>query len=120
MALAISLDKFKERDCATCTASQKERWGCDKDLPVPLSFDGEDLFRCPRRPLLDETEDFSHIFNVYGWYKNGMLPDEGTWRDQPNKFVQVMTIMDRTLNEAERQNMDTKTKAANKPKVKIV
>ncbi len=85
-----------------------------------MIFDGEELSRCPRRPLLDDPEYFSHIFTMYGWYKNGMLPDEGTWRDQPNKFSESMTLMDRALNEAELQNMETQNKVANKPKVKIV
>lgn len=118
----LSLVLLPERVCATCTATQKERWGCDKDLPAPLEFDGQELKRCPRRPLLDETDYFDNIFDVYSWYKQGHLPEEGTWRDQPAKFCSTMRAMERAFNEADDEKRAREESKRNRasPKVKIV
>lgn len=106
-----------ERQCAGCV-KQKE-WGCrakrfpaadkepgakpDRDgrwwrwespASLPLTFDGEDTYACPRQDLRERPFAWHRMLLFYGMYKNGFLPQPGSVMDQSNKALQVFSILD--------------------------
>jgi len=78
-------------------------WGCDAppQKGYEVTIDGEELGRCPNRPLLDDGAFLGQAFTFYNWYSKGEFPEAGTWRDQPNAFIELMAIMDSANNDAE-------------------
>ena len=94
---------LKERNCATCTAEKQKRWGCEQDAIIPVMFDGELEYRCPRRPLLDDPF-YSEALNTYSWAQQGHFPDPGQWPDQSVKFASVMAIIESAMTEADQES----------------
>lgn len=41
---------------------------------------------------------------AYLEYKNGFLPNDGGWLNQPMKFSQVMIVMDKIMGKLEKKN----------------
>lgn len=92
---------FPERNCSTCNQVQKRMWGCEGDAEQPVELDGELLTTCIRRPMLDDPEWFNEIYTMYKMYKNGFLPNEGTYQAQPVAVVQIINIIDAVLAECD-------------------
>lgn len=100
----LVLNLLPERDCAKCSARQKSEWGCTKKAPIPLLFDGEDTFRCPRRVLHPDegnTTGLSDVFWYYGRYKSGLLPEPGGLNDQSAMLMQQFRVIDAAYAEVE-------------------
>lgn len=74
-------------------------WGCESPAPVPLLIAGEEHWRCPRRPILDQPQLFGELFWMYRQIEQGILPDPGGIFDQANQFVECWAIIDSTLSE---------------------
>lgn len=89
-----------ERDCLTCT--KQIQWGCETDAMIPLNMDGEELYRCPRRPWLDNPQLYNELFDYYNWMEKGYLPDPGTYDDQGVKFRPFMGIIRTALHDAQK------------------
>jgi hypothetical protein len=73
----------------------------DKDCPYDKWIIGDLKFR--RCPLRSITENNSYWIKAYNLYKNGFLPVEGGWLKQTNKFIEVMSFIETTLMEQEKQ-----------------
>jgi hypothetical protein len=98
-----------ERDCTCCT--QQEEWGCGAHLAVddageevwvgaaavPVEIDGEEVWRCPRRPILDDPSGWDRLLFYYRLYDKGHLPDSGAVTDQGHRAMQLMALVDRTV-----------------------
>lgn len=78
------------------------RWGCERDAALPLTVDGEDIFRCPRRPILEEPVYFSAVFRAYGDYQRGILPENGGVLDQPARLLQSFRVIDEAAADCRR------------------
>jgi hypothetical protein len=102
-----------ERSCNGCTR-QKE-WGCTaskSEVPpgtkgaapsldgktwwlwtnpsrLPLMFDGEQTYACPRQHLKANGHAWHKVLLCYGYYKAGFLPQAGSVIDQSNKAVEL-------------------------------
>jgi hypothetical protein len=105
--VTLALYLLSERDCATCTDANKTHWGCNTNATIPLVLDGENLWRCPRRPYLDRPDWYNSIWQSVSYEEKGMLTEPGTWLDQPAKLVEGSTVVRTAHAEAE----DTKRKA---------
>jgi hypothetical protein len=106
-----------ERSCYGCI-KQKE-WGCnatkvkaekgDKGAKpdgrgdwwlwtnparLPLTFDGEQTYACPRQDLKRRGFAWHRMFLFYGMYKAGFLPQGGSVIDQSNRALEVFRIFD--------------------------
>lgn len=68
---------------------------------IPQIMDGEELKRCPRRPVLDHPTSLEWFFRLYSWYKKGHLPDAGSYLDQAAAMSQLVEIFDRAVADAE-------------------
>lgn len=104
----ILSDLLLERACKGC--KKQLEWGCETKASLPIEFDGELLWNCPRRPAIDHSELISRVFLIYRWYKQGLLPDPGTWQDQAPKFIAYMGVADIAFADAENQRAETKAK----------
>lgn len=71
--------------------------GCKKD--VEIYFAGYELSRCPRSYVgLNEL----NMLEAYAFYKKGFLPNSGSWTEQPNKFIEAIKIIDKTVGDIEK------------------
>jgi hypothetical protein len=64
-------------------------------------LDGEEIKRCPRRPILDNPGYFTSVFTAYKAYIRGYLPDSGSMEDQGYRFTVAMAIVDNAVAEAQ-------------------
>lgn len=99
----LALALLSERNCKTCTAAQKAQWGCTEDAVIPMRMDGEDYYRCPRRPFLDQPELVNSVLSAYQSYIKGYLPDPGSLEDQGYRYVVSMFLVDAAVNEAKEE-----------------
>lgn len=99
MTLAVYL--LPERECHSCTAPQKAQWGCSKDTPYPVIIDNEQVYRCPRRPFLDNPQWYNAIYSSSSYMERGMLTEEGTWLDQPAKLSEALQVVGTAHNDAQ-------------------
>ena len=85
-------------DCKKCTDSPKEIRGCKEDSTAGecWDFDYFKSARCPMNSLFDQK--IGLYLKVYSNYKNGFLPNEGSWLDQPNKVSQIIDIVNREVS----------------------
>jgi hypothetical protein len=107
-----------ERNCAGCTR-QKE-WGCDARqivdehgeekwidaAPIPLQIDGEEVRRCPRRPLKDDPRYWNRLLFFYGLYKQGHLPDPGAVTEQSHKAMELFQIIGDVADDCAREKAE--------------
>lgn len=103
-------------DCRTCTAGQKQTRGCDEDTLVPYQLDGEDFYRCPRRPIYEEPEMWSEVLSSFYDYQANRYPEAGGMQDQPYQYLELMRVMSSAKYEAEEvkeKQRQAKDQAAN-------
>ena len=98
--MTLSLYLQEDRDCTRCTKAQKAQWGCEKDAPYPIVIDNEPVFRCPRRPFLEDPTWFNTVWSTANWVERGFLPESGTWLDQPAMLSQALSIVDKATADA--------------------
>ena len=105
-----------ERVCQTCVS--QEAWGCDaeetdQDDPMggkvwrrpaqlPLTIDGELVWRCPRRPLKDDPTYWQRLLLHYDLFRDGHLPDEGGVSSQSFKAISLFGVVADTMAECDR------------------
>ena len=114
-----------ERSCSGC--AKQKAWGCTatkSEVPpgtqgavpsrdgktwwlwqnpaaMPLIFDGETTYACPRQTLKDDGRGWSKLFRYYGMFKAGFLPQAGAVFDQSAKAIDLFLIIDAVNAEAD-------------------
>lgn len=115
-----------ERDCAAC--KNQAEWGCNarrwREPPhgepddesnwvepayLPVTFDGEETYACPRQSLKEEPVFWSRLFLLYSMFTKGHLPDKGAVVDQSNSLLEMFRIVDEA-NAAADDTLDTNKK----------
>lgn len=69
-------------------------------------MDGEELLRCPRRPLLEDPEFFSELFWNYKAFQRGFLPNAGGLEDQPVMLMDSFRVLEQALDLCEAQKRE--------------
>jgi len=106
-----------ERECSTCT--RQAEWGCNarkiKDHPgedeeerdcwvapalIGTKIDGEEVFVCPRRPILDNYPFWEQILTYNRYLDKGFLPDSGGVQDQSAAGLKALSIVGEALSKA--------------------
>jgi len=89
-------------NCRKCLPAQKVDRGCTKNTVVPgrWQIDGEGYSRCPASLA---TKMSCELITAYNFYKNGYLPNGRGWRNETNKFIQAMQVIDRAMQK-EKEN----------------
>lgn len=99
----IGLELFQERKCSTCTPGNKIEWGCDTDAVIPQIIDGQEEWRCPRRPILEQPAEFGYYLKLYRQYRLGVLPESGAMMEQAEYIMRVFDILDVVYAEVDEQ-----------------
>jgi hypothetical protein len=74
---------------------------------TPYIIDGEEIWKCPITFLDSEV---SQSLSIWAGYKKGFLPDEGSFLDQSNRFVEAMEFLDGNQGQYERDEMERNNK----------
>jgi hypothetical protein len=105
-----------ERRCETC--KRQKEWGCDAEetgetdrrgpvwrnpAHLPLTIDGEDTYRCPRRPIKDDPRFWARLMEYYGHYKNGFLPGPGGLDQQSARGMALLSMMHSCVQECAKE-----------------
>lgn len=117
-----------ERNCSTCT--KQEEWGCsakkvretkENEDPrdswtnpahLPLRFDEEEYYGCPRRSIFESSSYWEVLMTYYSAYKVGALPDAGGVVDQCYATMQALQLIEGAVEEckAEKSNQSSRRK----------
>lgn len=114
----FALELLPEFQCNTCTTLQRKERGCASDRVIPIELDGEELVRCPSRPLLDDPMLYSELFWLYRSYKEGHMPEASTLGlyGQPHRLLRMFRVIDGAFSDlqAEKDNRRNKVEEAKK------
>lgn len=90
---------FNNVDCSKCNEEIAKIRGCKEPLASPKKImicgNEFEFDRCPRLLITGETQ---LLIEAYGHYKNGLLPNAGTWLDQPQKLFQAFELLGFYIN----------------------
>ncbi len=83
-------------DCQTCKGAMRVHRGCDEDSPIPGKWNvrGWSFQRCPNKVV--KQESFQYI-EAYNFFKNGFLPNDGSWQDQSAKLLNAFRIIENEI-----------------------
>ena len=113
-----------ERSCRSC--KRQKEWGCTatkaevpKGTPgavpgtdgnwwlwtnpahLPLTFDGEETYACPRQTLREDPSGWNNLLMYFSMFKSGHLPQAGSVVDQSNKGLEILRIIDDVNHECD-------------------
>ena len=77
---------------------------------MPMNFDGENIFRCPKRPYLEKQAWFDRLLMIWHWSEKGHFADEGTYMDQANSVTTLIPVINTSKNEAENAKAERERK----------
>lgn len=90
-------------NCLTCTAAQKLDRGCETDAKASWKDGNEYFKRCPRRFFLENAEEYQELLWSYvNFRERSLLPSAGGIDDQVGEWVQLMQVIDRAHNDAQK------------------
>jgi hypothetical protein len=87
-------------DCSNCQPVFQTARGCVSDRQYPLIVEGFETLRCPASFYNNSVGEY---LQAYAQFKAGFLPESGGWLDQPIKFLDVMSLIDRLMNRFEQE-----------------
>ena len=81
--------------------------GCEEDSTMGERWIIGDykLKRCPMKVL---TEDGLSYLDAYKFYKQGILPCDGGWMNQPISFIEAMKEIDSIILDIEKEAQKNK------------
>lgn len=82
-------------DCHTCPAALKTARGCQTPRKTAQNIEGFVIYDCPNKY---KTGAITEYVLAYFHYRNGFLPNEGGWMDQPMKFGAIVAMIDRLMD----------------------
>lgn len=89
-------------NCRSCLKGKKTV--CEFEVPGQevWELNGERYTGCPFRIV---TRQSAGYLKAFVFYKNGYLPNPGTWLDQPAKFLDALEIIEKELRDMEAEYM---------------
>lgn len=63
-----------------------------------MVFDGEEIPRCPRRPILDDDGTLGRMLTTYREREAGFLPERGATDDQPHRLVDAWRVIGNVMS----------------------
>jgi hypothetical protein len=77
-----------------------------KKAATPYIIDGEEIWKCP---ITFVDAEVSQAMTIWSGYKKGFLPDEGSYLDQSNRFVEYMEFLDSNQSKYEQEEQKRQT-----------
>lgn len=96
----LQSDAVRGHDCETASPEVKKLKGCDERLPEHLQwqFMGFKFDRCFNYYLRESSDFVQEAMDIFSWREKGFLPFQGTWLDQPNKVIEVLSFMEQLIH----------------------
>lgn len=85
-------------DCRTCFSGMQKQRGCNEPTKDAIKIGRFTTHKCPRSYAKGVVLNY---IDAYQYYKNGLLPNEGTYLKQPAKYLQAMNIIASVISENE-------------------
>ncbi len=82
-------------DCHDCPEGLKRFRGCTEEVDTPFEFEGDILRRCPLQLITQTTKKFMRF---YQFMEKGFLPNPGGLLEQPNRFLEAMSVLNDTIS----------------------
>lgn len=101
MAVEV-LASAKELNCRECDDKLKEERGCEKEGILPFYYREERLFRCPIKLITKASWEYIAAFPLY---QKGILPNSEVWREESDKFLEAMAVIENTQNKISNEMM---------------
>lgn len=80
---------------------------------LPLTIDGEEVWRCPRRPLKDAPAYWAELMDAYDLFKRGHLPDPGHVSEQSARGLTLLRLTDQMVESCRQERIEReRTRAA--------
>lgn len=94
--------------CRGCLEGKKIT--CEFEIPGQESwkFEGKVYQGCPFKQVTHLSANF---LRAYNFYKNGFLPNRGTWLEQPAKFIDALEVIENELAEIKQEQIRKQTNA---------
>lgn len=90
-------------NCEKCNEFQKIDHGYEKDSPIPGKWKIGD-YSFNRCPLVIMDKRANWYITAYNFLKDGILPNDGGWLDQPNKFIEAMNFIESEINKSVKED----------------
>lgn len=58
------------------------------------------MTRCPLRPFKENPKAYSEFFQLYSFKEKNALSEPGGFYDQPNAYLEIMSIMDSAVSDS--------------------
>lgn len=89
-------------NCRSCLKGRKTV--CEFEVPGQevWELNGKRYTGCPFRIV---TRQSAGYLKAFMFYKNGYLPNPGTWLDQPAKLLDALEIIEKELRDMEAEYM---------------
>lgn len=94
-------------DCQACDEVLKKERGCTIDGIVPFLIDGYRYTRCPIKLITRSTWEY---IEAYSFYKMGFLPNGKAWRNESQKFLDAIIIIENELIKQEKYIIEKQAK----------
>lgn len=89
-------------DCQQCDDTLKKERGCEGRGILPFEIDGERHFRCPIKLITPLSWEYIRAFN---FFKRGFLPNDKSWLDESQKFLDAMGIIENEATKIEKEKL---------------
>lgn len=91
----LQSDYLKSHDCRTAGELIQKQEGCYEPKPVHTrwQFEGFEFDRCPAHYVQRNSIWLQDIFEIYAWAEKGLLPEQGSWLDQPNVVIEALNFI---------------------------
>lgn len=88
--------------CRNCLRGRKTV--CEFEVPGQeiWEINGEQFTGCPFKIVTRQSAGFLRAFV---FYRNGYLPNPGTWLEQPAKFLDAVELIEKELKDMEAETM---------------
>jgi hypothetical protein len=86
--------------CRICYQQRKVLYGCEKEVP-PYRIEEYQVTHCPVKDIGGIEGSY---LQAYFEYKNGFLPNDEGWLNQPMKFTQMINLVDKLMGKLQEVN----------------
>ena len=88
-------------NCRECLEGKKKL--CEFEVPGQETWKFEAKEKgCPFEQVSNLSANF---LRAYNFYKNGFLPNQGSWLEQPAKFIEAIEIIENELTEIRQEEI---------------
>jgi len=89
-------------DCQTCDDVLKKERGCAGKSLAPHYIGDETYWRCPLKIISGISYEY---IRAYAFYKKGVMPNNGGWFQESDKYLAAMSIIESEITKIEQAEL---------------